>query len=122
MLARTRLLFARIARINMYLQRRRRQWNYLMPTAWTNHSRVTNQTTREDIQNVRELREAIKGALEFDVALTNPPFSMSKELKNETERKLLKLTTSRKEMQEEGRACDRRCGLVSCSSNDIGMC
>ncbi len=79
---------ARIARINMYLHGDGGSRIYYAD-GLDKSLKSLEQDDPEDIQNVRELREAIKGALEFDVALTNPPFSMSKELKNETERKIL---------------------------------
>ena len=42
----------------------------------------------EVIQNLQELREKL-AEIKFEYALTNPPFSMTKEAKNETEKAIL---------------------------------
>jgi len=79
---------ARIARINMYLHGDGGSRIYYAD-GLDKSLRSSEQDDPEDIQNVRELREAIRDGLEFDVVLSNPPFSMSKEARNETERKIL---------------------------------
>jgi len=43
----------------------------------------------EVVQNIQELRETLQGKRKFDVVLTNPPFSMTKETKNPSELKIL---------------------------------
>jgi type I restriction enzyme M protein len=79
---------ARIARINMYLHGDGGSRIYYAD-GLDKSLKSLEQDDPEDIQNVRELRDAIKGGLEFDVVLTNPPFSMSKEARNETKRNIL---------------------------------
>ena len=39
----------------------------------------------EVLENQEELRKTLENGLQFQVALTNPPFSMTKELSNDTE-------------------------------------
>ena len=80
---------ARIARINMYLHGDGGSRIYYadgldkdLPSA--------GEQDAEIIQNIDELREVVSHGLQFDVALTNPPFSMTKELRNESEARILK--------------------------------
>ena len=44
----------------------------------------------EVLENQEELRKTLENGLQFQVALTNPPFSMTKELSNDTEARILK--------------------------------
>ena len=78
---------ARIARINMYLHGDGGSRIYYADAL----DKVVDSTTRTDPETVRdmgELRDQVNGAY-FDVVLTNPPFSMKKELRNPTERRIL---------------------------------
>lgn len=79
---------ARIARINMYLHGDGGSRIYFVDSL-DKSLKTSPQDDPEDIQNVKELADAFRGSLQFDVALTNPPFSMTKEAKNETEREIL---------------------------------
>lgn len=80
---------ARIARINMYLHGDGGSRIYFADAL-----DKALDTGREDdpevIQNLEELRGALREPGTFDVALTNPPFSMTKELKNETHSRILR--------------------------------
>ena len=78
---------ARIARINMYLHGDGGSRIYYADAL----DKVIDSTTIADpeiIQNMEELREKLVAA-QFDVVLTNPPFSMTKELKNPSELRVL---------------------------------
>lgn len=78
---------ARIARINMYLHGDGGSRIYYADAL----DKAFDSTTRRDpevIQNMEELREEV-GVDRFDVVLTNPPFSMTKELKNPSEQRVL---------------------------------
>ena len=78
---------ARIARINMYLHGDGGSRIYYADTL----DKAVDSTTRRDpevIQNMEELREQVD-VNQFDVVLTNPPFSMVKELKNPSEQRVL---------------------------------
>lgn len=78
---------ARIARINMYLHGDGGSRIYYADAL----DKVLDSQTRDDpevIQNMQELRESIDSA-KFAVVLTNPPFSMTKEEKNPSERRVL---------------------------------
>ena len=78
---------ARIARINMYLHGDGGSRIYYADAL----DKVTDSTTMTDpetVQNMAELKEQV-GDEKFDVVLTNPPFSMTKELKNPTESRIL---------------------------------
>ena len=44
----------------------------------------------EVLENQQELKEELDDGLRYDVVLTNPPFSMTKELKNESEARILR--------------------------------
>jgi type I restriction enzyme M protein len=79
---------ARIARINMYLHGDGGSRIYYAD-GLDKALRTSLQSDPEDTQNVNELRHALQGTLQFDVALTNPPFSMSKESRNQTEKQIL---------------------------------
>ena len=78
---------ARIARINMYLHGDGGSRIYYAD-ALDKVFDSTSQTEPEIVQNLDELRQQI-GQERFDVVLTNPPFSMTKETKNPSERRLL---------------------------------
>ena len=78
---------ARIARINMYLHGDGGSRIYYADTL----DKVIDSTTRRDpevIHNMEELRKEID-ANQFDVVLTNPPFSMTKETKNPSDERVL---------------------------------
>ena len=79
---------ARIARINMYLHGDGGSRIYYADAL----DKVIDSTTRTDpetLQNMDELRSNLS-ADQFDVVLTNPPFSMTKESKNPSELRILK--------------------------------
>jgi len=78
---------ARIARINMYLHGDGGSRIYYAD-ALDKELAPTKDEDPELLQNRAELRGILEG-LRFDVALTNPPFSMSKEEKNEAEKRIL---------------------------------
>ena len=78
---------ARIARINMYLHGDGGSRIYYADAL----DKRTDSSTRADpevIQNMEELRQELQTA-QFDVVLTNPPFSMTKEQKNPSEKRVL---------------------------------
>lgn len=79
---------ARIARINMYLHGDGGSRIY-----YADALDKDVQPPDEDVetrQDVKELRETLNDdGVRFDVALTNPPFSMTKEKKKPTERRIL---------------------------------
>nr|MDQ5872672.1 N-6 DNA methylase [Acidobacteriota bacterium] len=79
---------ARIARINMYLHGDGGSRIYFADSL-DKSLKTAEQGDPEDAQNVKELRDALKRSLLFDAALTNPPFSMTKEARNATEREIL---------------------------------
>lgn len=82
---------ARIARINMYLHGDGGSCIYYAD-ALDKEVDSASQTNPEIVQNMEELRNNLQEA-EFDVALTNPPFSMTKEEKNPSESRVLKQYT-----------------------------
>ncbi len=78
---------ARIARINMYLHGDGGSRIYYADAL----DKALDSEAIDDpeiMQNVQELRASLEGA-KFDVILTNPPFSMTKEAKNPSERRVL---------------------------------
>ena len=80
---------ARIARINMYLHGDGGSRIYYADAL----DKVLEATAGQELEVSRdqdELKKAIAGGLRFQCALTNPPFSMTKELRNETEARILK--------------------------------
>ena len=82
---------ARIARINMYLHGDGGSRIYYadgLDKALDDRAMVDP----EVIQNIRELRSTLVDD-EFDVVLTNPPFSMTKEAKNPSEKRILEQYT-----------------------------
>jgi len=79
---------ARIARVNMYLHGDGGSRIYYAD-GLDKALIAPEQSDPEDVENIRELHAALSGSLRFDVVLTNPPFSMSKEVKNETEKRIL---------------------------------
>lgn len=79
---------ARIARINMYLHGDGGSRIYYAD-ALDKKLELTQGEEAEVLQNQDELRSLLQDGLLFDVALTNPPFSMTKELSNETEKRIL---------------------------------
>jgi type I restriction enzyme M protein len=78
---------ARIARINMYLHGDGGSKIYFADALDKEASKPLADDP-EVVQNLQELRENLS-QIQFDFALTNPPFSMTKEAKNETEKKIL---------------------------------
>lgn len=80
---------ARIARINMYLHGDGGTRIYYADSLDKELQGYTDQEP-EVLENQDELRKALKKGLRFQVALTNPPFSMTKELSNDTEARILK--------------------------------
>ena len=78
---------ARIARINMYLHGDGGSRIYYAD-ALDKEMDGTTQTDPEVVQNLAELHEALDND-QFDVVLTNPPFSMTKEAKNPSELRIL---------------------------------
>ena len=80
---------ARIARINMYLHGDGGSRIYYADALDKIIQTVPGQEI-ELTKDQEELKTAIDGGLRFQCVLTNPPFSMTKELKNETEARILK--------------------------------
>ncbi len=78
---------ARIARINMYLHGDGGSRIYHADGLDKSLDDKT-MADPEIIQNMRELQKALANS-QFDVVLTNPPFSMKKESKNHSERRVL---------------------------------
>src|SRR5574341_1251098 len=72
---------ANIARINMYLRGDGGTRIYYADSLDKELQSYTDQEP-EVLENQDELRKALKRGLRFQVALTNPPFSMTKELSN----------------------------------------
>jgi type I restriction enzyme M protein len=79
---------ARIARINMYLHGDGGSRIYYAD-GLDKHLDSSHEKDAEIVQNIEELRALIAGTGHFDVVLTNPPFSMTKERRNESERRIL---------------------------------
>lgn len=80
---------ARIARINMYLHGDSGSRIYNADALDKEIEIVPGQEI-ELTRDQEELRDALANGLRFQCALSNPPFSMTKELKNETEARVLK--------------------------------
>jgi len=80
---------ARIARINMYLHGDGGSRIYYADSLDKELQPLTDQEP-ETLKNQDELKRALEQRLLFNVALTNPPFSMTKELSNDTEARILK--------------------------------
>lgn len=80
---------ARIARINMYLHGDGGSRIYYADALDPSLDTSTRNDDPEVVQNIQELRETLQGEWKFDVVLTNPPFSMTKEAKNPSERRIL---------------------------------
>lgn len=78
---------ARIARINMYLHGDGGSRIY-RGDALDKELEVPGEDDPEGIQNQNELKEKLS-SVKFNVVLTNPPFSMTYETKNETQRGIL---------------------------------
>lgn len=79
---------ARIARINMYLHGDGGSRIYYLD-ALDKEVLPPDEADPEIVENVQELRDRLTDGLRFDIALTNPPFSMTKELRNESDRRVL---------------------------------
>ena len=79
---------ARIARINMYLHGDGGSHIYYAD-ALDKKVDATMHSDPEVTQNLKELKAALTNE-QFDVVLTNPPFSMAKEAKNPQEKTVLK--------------------------------
>ena len=80
---------ARIARINMYLHGDGGSRIYYADALDPSLDTSTRNDDPEVVQNIQELKETLQGEWNFDVVLTNPPFSMTKEAKNPSERRIL---------------------------------
>ena len=80
---------AKIARINMYLHGDGGTRIYYADSLDKELKPFSNQEP-EVLENQDELKRMLDGGLRFDVVLTNPPFSMTKELNNDTEARILK--------------------------------
>ena len=78
---------ARIARINMYLHGDGGSRIYYAD-ALDKELEPLLDLEPEVLENQDELKHALDGGLLFDVVLTNPPFSMTKELANDTEARI----------------------------------
>jgi type I restriction enzyme M protein len=79
---------AQIARINMYLHGDGGSRIYATD-GLDKHPDANQEIDPELAQNVEELSGFFDRPMYFDVALTNPPFSMTKEAKNQTDRRTL---------------------------------
>ena len=79
---------ARVARINMYLHGDGGSCIYYADALDKQLDRSAY-SDPEIVQNMEELRKALQET-RFDVILTNPPFSMTKETKNPFEKRILK--------------------------------
>jgi len=79
---------ARIARINMYLHGDGGSRIYTADGLDKNLD-TSLETDPELVKDVQELRELLSIPTQFDVVLTNPPFSMSKETKNESDSRIM---------------------------------
>jgi type I restriction enzyme M protein len=79
---------ARIARINMYLHGDGGSRIYYAD-ALDKELNSPHGVDPEIVRNVAELRDSLASGLRFDVVLTNPPFSMSKEWRVESDKRLL---------------------------------
>lgn len=80
---------ARIARINMYLHGDGGSKIYYADSLDKTLDTANFDDDPEVVENTAELRQAIQAGAKFDVVLTNPPFSMVKEAKNPSERRVL---------------------------------
>jgi type I restriction enzyme M protein len=79
---------ARIARINMYLHGDGGSRIYYAD-ALDKELNSPHGVDPEIVKNVAELRDRLTNGLRFDVVLTNPPFSMSKEWRVESDKRIL---------------------------------
>ncbi|MCC6427211.1 MAG: N-6 DNA methylase [Phycisphaerales bacterium] len=80
---------ARIARINMYLHGDGGSRIYYAD-ALDKEMEVVKTEEPEVKHDQEELKRSVDGGLKFHCAVTNPPFSMTKELKNDTEARILR--------------------------------
>jgi type I restriction enzyme M protein len=80
---------ARIARINMYLHGDGGSRIYYAD-ALDKDMEIAKTEEAEIKHDQEELKNAIEAGLTFQCAVTNPPFSMTKELRHETEGRILK--------------------------------
>lgn len=80
---------ARIARINMYLHGDGGSRIYYADSLDKTLDSTAEEADPEVVENVQELRAELNRGLLFDVVLTNPPFSMTKEQRNPSERRIL---------------------------------
>ncbi len=80
---------AQIARINMYLHGDGGSRIYSADALDKGLESIEGQDV-ELTRDQTELRDAIEGGLKFHCALTNPPFSMTKELRNDNEGRVLR--------------------------------
>jgi type I restriction enzyme M protein len=80
---------AQIARINMYLHGDGGSRIYSADALDKELTSIEGQDL-ELTRDQGELREAISGGIQFQCVLSNPPFSMTKELRNDTEARILR--------------------------------
>ena len=80
---------AKIARINMYLHGDGGSRIYYADALDMELQPAEDQEP-EILQNQDELRTALADGLQYDVALTNPPFSMTKEMENDSDARILR--------------------------------
>ena len=80
---------ARIARINMYLHGDGGSRIY-HADALDKDMEIVKSDETEIKHDQEELKKTLAAGLRFDCAVTNPPFSMTKELRNENEARVLK--------------------------------
>src|SRR5207253_1241754 len=80
---------AQIARINMYLHGDGGSRIYSADALDKELESIEGQDV-ELTRDQTELRDAINDGLKFHCALTNPPFSMTKELRNDNEGRVLR--------------------------------
>lgn len=80
---------ARIARINMYLHGDGGSRIY-QADALDKELQIAPEADPEIAQNVQELKDELKALGCFDLAITNPPFSMTKQVENESDERILR--------------------------------
>ena len=82
------LPISRVARMNMYLHGDGSNRIYWVPDSLDKEMYI-EETDRELKEEAESLKKEIKDGLQFDVVLTNPPFSMKYEKKDKNEKRIL---------------------------------
>jgi len=82
------LPISRVARMNMYLHGDGSNRIYWVPDTLDKQMYI-EETDRELREEAESLKKDLKDGLQFDVVLTNPPFSMKYEKKDKNEKKIL---------------------------------